>query len=342
MKHKLNSLSPPTKPKIKFYQSLYHNYSEKLPLAKNKTINATYYKDPFFYNKKNLQKQCNFLSNLPTDVFFQKNSPQFSTFYDNPEFPSITYKTHFNQEFPMYNLKNTTLSDLNSSNQYSNLYNMNTNLSYFNNSQILSQFISSSTDHSRNRSGETLNSTINSNALRKYESDDFYYKTVFKMKPLFRRRFHCVDNKLNMRYAENEKQYEQMLKKENKLLVSQGKRPIIKSSPKYIREKIGDIKDRIRFMKGVVDFSYPSFVLTKIKAIDKLMKLQEEAKKLNTKLLPVEAKNQTMKLIDSQRFNYLNQCINVVKERNSTSNNIVNNLKKNLAKKSKITFSKNF
>lgn len=95
-------------------------------------------------------------------------------------------------------------------------------------------------------------------------------------------------------------------------------------------------------MKGVVDFSYPSFVLTKIKAIDKLMKLQEEAKKLNTKLLPVEAKNQTMKLIDSQRFNYLNQCINVVKERNSTSNNIVNNLKKNLAKKSKITFSKNF
>lgn len=36
--------------------------------------------------------------------------------------------------------------------------------------------------------------------------------------------------------------------------------------------KMDDIKKRIRFMKGVMDFSYPGFVLTKIRTIDKQLK----------------------------------------------------------------------
>lgn len=92
------------------------------------------------------------------------------------------------------------------------------------------------------------------------------------MKPLFRKIRPIVDNKLNMRYAENEEQYKKIIEKEKKILLSQGKKVKNKNISEHINMKMDDIKKRIRFMKGVMDFSYPGFVLTKIRTIDKQLK----------------------------------------------------------------------
>ena len=96
------------------------------------------------------------------------------------------------------------------------------------------------------------------------------------MKPWFKKIKPVIDNKLNMRYAENEEQYKNIMEKDKKILLSQGKKVKNKIPSDYIKIKVDDIKTRIRFMKGIIDFSFPGFVLTKIKAIDTKLKKENE------------------------------------------------------------------
>ena len=144
------------------------------------------------------------------------------------------------------------------------------------------------------------------------ESDDFYYKSVFKMKPLFRKIKPVVDNKLNMRYAENEQQYRKIIEREQKILLSQGKRVKNKNISDHINIKMDDLKNRIKFMKGVIDFTYPGFVLTKIKAIDKKLKNENEFRhKLNKYYSPVEQRNLNKSKKDYDRRNYFYECFKI-------------------------------
>ena len=147
------------------------------------------------------------------------------------------------------------------------------------------------------------------------ESDDFYYKSVFKMKPLFRKIRPIVDNKLNMRYAENEEQYKKIIEKEKKILLSQGKKVKNKNISEHINMKMDDIKKRIRFMKGVMDFSYPGFVLTKIRTIDKQLKKENEFKhKLYEYHSRVDVRNYNKNKRNIDRKKYFYECINIKKE----------------------------
>ena len=144
------------------------------------------------------------------------------------------------------------------------------------------------------------------------ESDDFYYKSVFKMKPLFKKIRPVVDNKLNMRYAENEEQYKKIIEKEQKVLLSQGKKVKNKNNSEHINIKMNDIKNRIRFMKGVIDFTFPGFVLTKIKAIDKKLKKDNNIRnKLNEYFSPVEIRNFNKDKRNIDRKKYFYDCINI-------------------------------
>ena len=144
------------------------------------------------------------------------------------------------------------------------------------------------------------------------KSDDFYYKSVFKMKPLFRKIRPVVDNKLNMRYSENEEQYKKIIEKEQKILLAKGKKIKNKNISEHINIKMDDIKKRIRFMKGIIDFSYPGFVLAKIKAIDKELKKQNEYKqKLHEYHSPVESRNLRKEIRNNERKDYLFECINI-------------------------------
>ena len=145
-----------------------------------------------------------------------------------------------------------------------------------------------------------------------FQSDDFYYKSVFKMKPLFRRIRPIVDNKLNMRYAENEEQYRKIIEREQKMLLAMGKKVKNKNSSDNINIKMDEIKKRIRFMKGIIDFSYPGFVLTKIKTIDKALKKENEFKhNLNKYYSPVDLRNLNKNERNNNRRKYLFDCINI-------------------------------
>lgn len=147
---------------------------------------------------------------------------------------------------------------------------------------------------------------------RELENVDFYYKSVFKMKPLFKKFKPVVDNKLNMRYAENEQQYKQILEKENKILKAQGKPVKNRNCSELIDFQVNEIKKRIRFMKGIMDFSYPGFVLTKIRTIDKQLKLEKEYfAKLHEYHSPVEVRNQDKLNRNLLRKKYLFNSINI-------------------------------
>ena len=88
-----------------------------------------------------------------------------------------------------------------------------------------------------------------------------------------------------------------------------------KNISEHINMKMDDIKKRIRFMKGVMDFSYPGFVLTKIRAIDKQLKKENEFRhKLHEYHSPVDVRNfnKTKRNIDRKQYFY--ECINIKKE----------------------------
>ena len=160
----------------------------------------------------------------------------------------------------------------------------------------------------------TIYNLSNSNTYYKTHNADIndYYNRVFKMKPLFKKIKPVVDNKLNMRYAENEEQYKNIMEKDKKILLSQGKKVKNKIPSDYIKIKVDDIKTRIRFMKGIIDFSFPGFVLTKIKAIDKKLKKENESRyKSKDYHSPVESRN----IINNKRFrdrkSYLYECFNI-------------------------------
>ncbi len=148
-----------------------------------------------------------------------------------------------------------------------------------------------------------------------------YYNRVFKIKPLFRKIKPVVDNKLNMRYAETEEQYKKLIEKENKVLLSQGKKIKNKNTSVYITKKVDDLKTRIRFMKGIIDFSFPGFVLTKIKAIDKKLKKENEKRyKSKDFSSPVEKRNLTQNKRNEERKAYLCECFNIKSDLNKINN----------------------
>ena len=302
---------------------LYQNSFNKEKFEPNLTISnstSTYYKDPFFYNNDNLNKQLSLLkliSYSPVSKLSkfsiikpQINGQKYTTLISNAS-------TNFNNTSSTNNISNSKSSYENSKNkslpslklQYipkvksfeeTNLYQMST---FFSQSTLTNS--------------DVLNSKYNSEYEKKvkpFETDDFYYKKVFKMKPLFRRKPRTIDNKLNIKYAESNAQYEKMLEKENKQLILEGKKPINKLPSKYVDIKLDEIKRKIRFMKGVVDFSFPGFVVTKIKAVDKILKeeLEKNWKNYHT---PAQERDIGVRNADLKRRKYLMESVRVENEK---------------------------
>ena len=128
-----------------------------------------------------------------------------------------------------------------------------------------------------------INKNNNKQENNKTVSKDHYlYKKIF---------FYCdrkkiikskssLDNKLNIIYAENEKQYQQNLVKLNEIYRRIGKNQIFTLEPSQSQNKIKALKKRVEFMKRIVDYTYPDMVLTKIK--EQESKLNERNKNLTS------------------------------------------------------------
>ena len=106
-----------------------------------------------------------------------------------------------------------------------------------------------------------------------FARDHYLYKKIFyyseKKKNL--KSDYCLDNKLNIIYSENEKQYKQNLIKLNEIYKKLGRNKVYNLEPSESENKLRGLKKRVEFMKRIVDYTYPNMVLTKIREQDKII-----------------------------------------------------------------------
>ena len=108
---------------------------------------------------------------------------------------------------------------------------------------------------------------------KKLSKDMYLYKKIFYYSDKKKTFKHDIglDNKLNIIYSENEKQYRQNLNKLNEIYKHLGKKKIYTLEPSQSENKVKNLQKRVEFMKRIVDYTYPDMVLTKIKEHDKTL-----------------------------------------------------------------------
>ena len=241
-----------------------------------------YYKNPFFYNNNNLDLQMKVLRELK-NVKINRNS--------TPTPGNTNINTKYNSSKSLSNTfvnKRLNISSINNKINYKHniinldLPNISLNKEKDNNDDI-KIIINDNDENQINRHNYTsFNNYKNSEKINKNytsfirtpknnkDNEDYFYKIVFKTKPIFRRvQKLVIDNKFNMIYAENEEQYKKIIEKEYIRLISEGKKVKSKNIAPSIKIKLNETKKKIKFMKGIVDYTYPGFVLSKIKYMQK-------------------------------------------------------------------------
>ena len=267
--------------------SYINNNSQNNTINNINTISECYYKNPFFYSNNNLNLQLNILKELKNIKISRNSTPIPSNTNQNTK--------HSSSNSLIYGYKNNILSHSNKTN-YKNKINLNlpnipNNKDKYNNDIKIEINDNNNNDNKlilKNYSSlDNFSNTENVNdihyikAQKNYKSnDEYFYKIIFKSKPLFKSAQKAIiDNKFNMIYAENEAQYKKIIEKEYNSLISKGKKVKSKNVAPSINLKLNETKRRIQFMKGIMDFSYPGFVLSKIKIMQK--KLNEHKNKIN-------------------------------------------------------------
>ena len=290
------------------------------------TIFDNYYKNPFFYNERNLNLQLKILKELEK-IDLSQNSTTTPT-NNNTKNNS---PTSMDKKYYINNINNNNTEQSIKMNKKSymkiNLPNIPKNNEKDNNIKIEINDYTTKDDSfeikTENRKQyksveQNLDSGKKTNKKKTpqkiLENDEYFYKIVFKTKPLFKAEQKVVfDNKLNMIYAENEQQYRNIIEKEYKKLIAKGKKVKSKNVAPSIKLKLNEAKNRIQFMKGIMDYSYPGFVLSKIKIMQKkLNEHKTKASYLNC-LNEMQIRSEEQKKRNNYRKEYLLKCITFVK-----------------------------
>ena len=147
-----------------------------------------------------------------------------------------------------------------------------------------------------------------------YDNDNYIYKIIFKSKPLFKSdKKIVIDNKFNMKYAENEEQYKKIVEKEYEMLRAKGKKIKKKNVSPSIKLKLNEAKNRIHFMKGIIDYSYPGFILSKIKVMQKRLHDQKNDAIFKNNLSEMEIRDKEKSQRNYLRKKYLLNSITLLK-----------------------------
>jgi len=247
------------------------NQSHTLSFLKLKILNTDsdlkkskyrfYYKNPQFLNDSNIKKQINILL---TNVTNNKNKE---------ELPKIIFD------------KNDEVNEIN---EIKNKY-LKTE-----ENEILPKI------RIHKRKGFNISNISNDNSKSSYninKSVDYTYKSIFPNDNLFKGKTKYIDNKLNLIYCQNESQYKYIMEKRKKLKGAN----IIEEESEKINNRLNNIKTKVKFMKNVIDYSYPSFLLAKVQIWKKNMaKIKGEEK-----LLPQEKQKNQIKNRNIIMTNYL-------------------------------------
>ena len=246
---------------------------------KNNINNRYYYKNPQFFNRESIKSQIDFLL---TNV---KNNPNFQTI--NSESVSTLKK------LPKIKIlkSDKTKSQLPSPRDADD--------------QIFPN-ISITPSNNNNSNIKFMNNNISSDVEQK---DEYIYNNIFSKSPLFKPRPHFLDNKLNLIYSENEKQYNLIMARRNKLMKEKGSILKFDKDSEKIKDRVNEIKSKIKFMKSVMDFSYPGLMISKIKSWGKDFQNQNCQRK--EKLTPFEEQKMQIRRKNILRTNYLKQNMQV-------------------------------
>ena len=232
-------------------------------LNSKKLRNKFYYKNPEFLNESNIQKQLNILLTNITN----KNS--------NNKLPKIM----LDEDKKSYDSKK---------------YHLNTD----NNPKIFSDEFPKIKVARKSTYFINKNNSNSKYIANKNKSIDFTYRSIFPKYSLFKEKPNYIDNKLNLFYCQNESQYRFLIAKRKKL---RGLDMVKDEDADKIKHRVNMIKTKIKFMKDVIDYSYPSFLLSKIQIWKKtLAKTKGEEK-----LLPQEEQKNEIKNKNIQIANYL-------------------------------------
>ena len=227
-------------------------------LNSKKLLDKFYFKNPQFLNDSNIQKQINILL---TRVNNKKNKDD--------------------------NLPKLTLTENNARN-------------YLNN--IKKKYVEKEGKEflpkiKTNRKSRYYINNISNNECKTNKSVDYTYKNIFPNDHLFKEKYKCFDNKLNLVYCQNESQYKFIMEKRKKLKGAN----IIEEESEKIKERMDNIKTKVKFMKNVIDYSYPSFLLAKIQ----IWKRNLDEIKGREKLLPQDELKNLLKNKNIKVTNYL-------------------------------------
>ena len=156
--------------------------------------------------------------------------------------------------------------------------------------------------------GMNKSKNINDKTNKKLnKSVDYTYKSIFPNYSLFKEKVEFIDNKYNLLYSQNESQFKFIMEKRKKL---KGIYTIIEEDSKKIKEQMNNIKTKVSFMKNVIDYSYPNFLLAKIKIWKKNLVQIKERERL---LLPQEEQKNQIKNKNIFVTNYLKKNVKVYK-----------------------------
>ena len=142
--------------------------------------------------------------------------------------------------------------------------------------------------------------------------DEFLFKKIFyegEKKKLSKRK-DVIDNKFNIFYAENQSQYDKNLVKFNAKLKLKGRRILHEVGPTPTEKKLNKIKNKMDFMKKIVDYAYPNMVLARVRESERVCK-KKSLSEIN--LPPFKKAELTNKQNNKFLGEYLRQSIKIHK-----------------------------
>ena len=157
-----------------------------------------------------------------------------------------------------------------------------------------------------NTQGNSTSSKISVNSKEEYLYKKIFYNNKHKIKA----NNYLIDNKLNLIYAENEKQYIDIITKSR---INIKKRKKLKNLKllNSMNKEMKELNDKSRFIKKVIDYTFPEMVIGRIKEEKKIAK---KSRNKNIKIIDCKSVKKEKDVKEKTYTDYLLKSFTVKKQ----------------------------
>ena len=148
------------------------------------------------------------------------------------------------------------------------------------------------------------------NNMKKISPKDLkYYNKIFKIPKmnLWKKKPNTINNLLNIKYSENEKEYKKITEKENLKRIENKEMTKNYYIDKLTQKKINFIKKKLEFIKSIENFALPSFFTEKIRSFSNNIKTNKN----NNILSPIQKRILESKIRENERNIFLSETITI-------------------------------